>query len=182
MQSSTSVRTHNSVAWLERLEIRLDDDCTEKDRGTSSDAAAPAMMHVNLRRFRGSFLWTSRVACFDNRERRLRIWIPANSVFDVRPEGSQQLSKVGQSPLDQYMSELVHYCQTMPWWSRGIRDLERPTSVISHPGSAQWLKIRNTSYSQWAAGRSFLKESGRVIGTSLPLGCVCAACHGSKAT
>lgn len=45
---------------------------------------------------------------------RARVWIPAPGLFDTRPDGSEALSKTGQSIVDQYMSDLVRYLPNNP--------------------------------------------------------------------
>ncbi len=50
---------------------------------------------------------------------RVRVWIPAGELFRVRPDGSQQLTKAGQSRLDQSMSELVGYLPNNPMMIEG---------------------------------------------------------------
>lgn len=50
---------------------------------------------------------------------RARIWIPAAGLFNVRPDGSLELSATGRSILDQNMSVLVSYLPNNPMMIEG---------------------------------------------------------------
>jgi phospholipid/cholesterol/gamma-HCH transport system substrate-binding protein len=45
---------------------------------------------------------------------RARVWVPAAGLFTVRPDGSQELTDVGRTILDQSMSDLVPYLPNNP--------------------------------------------------------------------
>lgn len=45
---------------------------------------------------------------------RVRVWVPAAGLFKVGPDGSQELTDVGKSILDQSMSDLVAYLPNNP--------------------------------------------------------------------
>jgi phospholipid/cholesterol/gamma-HCH transport system substrate-binding protein len=57
---------------------------------------------------------------------RARVWIPAPGLFDTRPDGSQALSQVGPSIIDQYMSELVPYLPNNPIVVEGYSNTGAP--------------------------------------------------------